>query len=67
MDDEDDMPLIPLRSRHQDRVPITGVHKGHTTYITLLTPAQLAEREAKIQWMIARAAKGLPLTPRRRR
>ena len=63
MDDEDDMPLIPIHSRHQDRVPVKRGRKSETAYIANLPPDKLAEREDRIKAMIQRAAKGLPLFP----
>ena len=65
MDPEnDDMPMIPMRSRHQNRQPVKPPrNRVSSGWRKLLPPDRIEEREARVQEFCRRAELGLPLFP----
>lgn len=66
-DEDDEMPLTPLRSRHQNRVPKVRGKNASPNWSQLLPADMLAEREAKVREFARRAELRLPLFPEKRK
>ena len=65
MDEDDDIPTVPMRSRHQDRIDsVRQKKKPH--WRQECAEADAIERAKRMDGLIRRAELGLPLYPKRR-